>query len=486
MKSPSNNRRSKTKTVWIFLVLIGLVTAGVFGYVYWNQKTAVQAQAAAQSMTTRPVRKGSITLAASGSVTLVASKESSLAFSVSGTVAELNGTVGAQVKKGQVLAQLGNLDTLQAEIKNAEQDLFSAQQELAAFKSKALANQANAQLKVIDAQKAVEDTQGSVVQKDTLRCDQTTKDQAYTRYQRAVAALNALGDGGGNADYYLNTLLPQKKIVDQAKGAYDACAGFTDNQVASTQANLIVAQAELKQAQANLDTFIKNNGLDPTALATAENKVSSAQQALDTANENLTGATLTAPFDGTILSIAGKAGDTIEITSKNTTVPFITLADLAHPLLKYSIDETDMSMVEKGEAATVIFDAFANRSFKGTVTRVDPALSSTDGVPAVTGLIQLDLSQETDLPIFPKNLSGSVLIIQAAAENVLLVPVEALHEQNDGTYSVYVAGTDGRPTLKTVEIGLRDVASVEIKSGLNASDTVITSPVDSGNLSGEQ
>ena len=63
----------------------------------------------------------------------------------------------------------------------------------------------------------------------------------------------------------------------------------------------------------------------------------------------------------------------------------------------------------------------------------------------MSGLIQLDLSQETDVPAFPKNLSGSVLIIQAAAENVLLIPVEALHEQSDGTYGVYVVGADGNP-----------------------------------------
>jgi hypothetical protein len=110
--------------------------------------------------------------------------------------------------------------------------------------------------------------------------------------------------------------------------------------------------------------------------------------------------------------VAGKAGDTIETTTKNTTVQFITISDLAHPLLQFSVDEMDMNMVAKGEAAQVIFDAFPNRTFKGSVTRVDPALSTSDGASSVSGLIQLDLSQETDVPIFPKNLSGSVLIIQ--------------------------------------------------------------------------
>lgn len=476
MKPAGNGSRSKAKTIWVSLILIGLLAGGGFGYRYWNQKTAVQAQSTAQSgYSTRQVRTGSITLAASGSVALVASQESALAFAVSGTVATLDVAVGDAVKKDQVLAQLDNLAELEAAVKTAEQDVLSAQQALAALKSKAPANLANAQLKVISAQEAVTGAQSSVVQKDWERCSTETKNKLLDRYNKAVKQLDALGDGGGHADYYLKVLLPQKNVVDQALGAYQQCAGFTDYQVASTQANLSVAQAQLKLAQDALDTLTKNNGLDPSGLATAENKVATAELDLETAKDNLAGATLKAPFDGTILSVAGKAGDTIEVTAKKKASTFISIADLAHPLLKFSIDETDWGMIAKGEAAKVTFDAFPNRTFSGSVTRVDPAISTNDDTPVVSGLIQLDLSQETDVPAFPKNLSGSVLIIQAAAENVLLIPVEALHEQSDGTYGVYVVGADGQPSLKTVTVGLRDVASAEIKSGLNAGDTVITS-----------
>ncbi len=477
MKTSSDSSRPKARRIWMPLILIVLIAAAGGGYYFWNQKTAVKAEETAVKMTTSTAHTGSITLAASGTVTLLAGQESSLAFTVSGTVAKLNAAVGQQVKKGDVLAQLDNLDELQADIKNAEQDLLSAQQDLATFKSQADANLANAQLKVIDAQKTVDDAQSSVVQKDWQPCDQTTKDAYYTRYQKAVAQLDALGDGGGNADYLLNVIKPQKKIVNQALAAYQSCLGYTEYQVASTNANLSVAQAALKLAQDNLDTLTQNNGLDPIGLATAENKVTSAQAALDTANDNLAGATLKAPFDGTILSVAGKAGDTIEITNNNTSVTFITISDLAHPVLQYSIDETDMGMAAKGEAATVIFDAFPNRTFKGSVTRVDPAVSTSSSGSSVTGLITLDLSKETGVPTFPKNLSGSVLIVQASAENVLLIPVEALHQKSDGSYYVYAVGSDGEPVMKTVQVGLQDVASAEIKSGLSATDIVVTSGI---------
>jgi multidrug efflux pump subunit AcrA (membrane-fusion protein) len=468
-------RPRKARTFWLVLILVGLVAGGGFGLTYLNQKTAVLAQVTGESKrSTKQVRTGSITTAASGSVTLVASQESSLAFTASGTIAELNVAVGDRVTKGQVLARLDTLDELEAEIKSAGQDLLSAQQELASFKAKAPANLANAQLQVIQAQEALVDAQSSAVNKNTVRCDEDKKDAMLARYNRAVDQLNALGDGGGNADYYLAILLPQKKVVDQALAAYQACSRYTDYQVATSQINLTSAESALQQAEKDLDTLTANNGLDPTGLAAAENKVATAQLALEEANDALEGATLIAPFDGTILSVFGKIGDTIEMTSRVKSIQFLTIADLAHPLLKLSIDETDLSLVNVGQTAIVTFDAFPERTFKGSVMRVDPEVSSTLGASAVTGLIQLDLSQETDVPTFPKNLSGSVQIIQASVENALLIPVEALQKQDDGTYVVSVVGADGRVTLKPVEAGLSDVASVEIKSGLTADDIVVT------------
>lgn len=479
MKPSANARRPAAKSIWLLVIVLALTTGGVVGTKFWQQQTALKAQPAGDSAvpgyTTRPVRTGDITLAASGSVTLVAGQEEELAFTVSGTVAELNGMVGDTVKKGQVLAQLDNLEALEADIQTAEQDLLSAQQELAAFQAKAPANLANAQLKVIEAQEALEDAQGSAVQKDWARCDAETKDELWARYDGAVDQLTALGDGGGGADYYLTIILPQKQVVDQALAAYQACAGYTEYQVASSQINVTAAEAQLKQAQKALDTLIENGGLEPAGLAAAENQVATAQQALEDARDHLDGATLKAPFDGTILSVAGKAGDTVEVTTKNPSVTFITISDLAHPLLEFSIDETDMDMVARGEAAEVIFDAFEDRIFTGSVVRVDPTITSTDGVATVTGLIELDLTGETDVPAFPKNLSGSVNIIQASVKDALLIPIEALREQSDGTYGVYIIGAGGKPALKTVAVGLKDVASVEIKSGLSAEDIVVTS-----------
>jgi hypothetical protein len=59
----------------------------------------------------------------------------------------------------------------------------------------------------------------------------------------------------------------------------------------------------------------------------------------------------------------------------------------------------------------------------------------------------------------------------------LLIPVEALHELSAGNYAVFVLEND-TPVLKTVEVGLMDYTSAEIKSGLNEGDVVTTGIVE--------
>ena len=105
--------------------------------------------------------------------------------------------------------------------------------------------------------------------------------------------------------------------------------------------------------------------------------------------------------------------------------------------------------------------------------RIYPTVVTISNYAAVQALAQLDLSGETTPITFPVGLSASIDVIQSTAENVLLVPVEALRDLGNGSYSVFVL-KNGQPRLTVVTVGLMDSASAEIKSGLNLGDTVTT------------
>jgi HlyD family secretion protein len=470
MQSKKKNSKQSRRGRILIPILILLVLAAAGGYWYYNQNlqnNAAQADQANSASKTAVVRNGNITLAASGSGTLTAKTQTGLSFSTPGTVAVLNVKVGDQVKKGQVLAQLDNLDTLKTGISAAEQDLISAQTALQTLTQSASANVGNAQLALATAQKAYTDAKSKVVQKGMARCDQPTIDLDYQKYLLAQDHLNqVMKDGSGN-DYYTNYVVPAKNDAARAYSIYIWCTGFTDYEINSSNANVTITKANLDAAQATLDTLQKNNGVDPLQLATAKNKVENAQLALDKANQTLAGATLVAPYDGVILTVSGQLGDTAGTNA------FITIADLAHPQILFSIDETDLGKLALDEKATVVFDSLPNRTFNAKVVQINPVLQSVNNYKVVQGTAELDLSNEKDIPTLAAGMSATLQIINGEAQNVPLVPVQALRDLGNGQYAVFVV-TNGQPRLKTISVGLMDTSNAEVKEGLKEGDIVTT------------
>jgi RND family efflux transporter MFP subunit len=472
MNSSKNKKRSSSKRLILILAaVVVLVGAGAGYYFFLRPQASAQASASASSanqLHTTAVRRGDLILSASGTGSLTASQTVNLSFSTGGTVAAVNVQVGDQVKAGDPLASLQDIDSLKANVLTAQLNLISAQKTLEDFKNNAGQALAQAQLNVADAQKAYDDAKANLKEPGLARCDTDTTNAYYDQYLQLQTKLNSLGDGGGNADYYLNIILPVKQAMDKAYISYTYCAGFTDYEIKSSQATLTKTQMDLKTAQDTLATLEKNNGLDPDTLALDQNAVDSAQVALDKAQKTLDGATLKAPFDGTVTAVAGQVGDTVG------TDTFITIADLAHPYVSFYVDETDLSNVAIGHTAQVTFDALPNQTFNGTVVQLDPQLVTTGNSQALGGLIKLDMGTAAQGKPLPAGLSAAVEVIGGEARNALLVPVEALRDLGGGQYGVFVLGSDGKLRLQVVQVGLEDLTYAEIKSGLNLGDVVST------------
>lgn len=472
MQTKKNTKKTNARKIWIPILVILILAAAGGGYWYWNQTqlTAAAARVAsgANVLRTAQVRTGSITLSATGTGVLAASRQTSLSFSASGNVAALNVQVGDKVTQGQVLAQLDNIDQLKTSVNVAQQNLNTAQIALDTLKQNSASNLGNAQLAVANAQKAVTDAKSAQVQAGMARCPQQEIDQDYQNYMMAQDELNKLtGTGNTSQDYYLYTIVPAKDKVAQAYATYVWCNGFTSYEIASSGANVTIAQAQATSAQTTLNTLQQNNGVDPTALAQAQNTVANDQLALAKANQTLTGATLTAPYDGTVLSVSGQVGDPAG------TAAFITIADLDHPQVQFSIDEADMAQVVLNENATISFDALPNQTFTGKVVQINPSLQTVANYKVLQGLIQLDLSSVQNKPTLAAGMTTTVEIVSGQASNVLLVPIQALRDLGNGTYGVFVV-TNGQPRLAVVTVGLMDSANAEIKTGLKAGQTVTT------------
>ncbi|HWQ84721.1 MAG TPA: efflux RND transporter periplasmic adaptor subunit [Anaerolineales bacterium] len=226
-----------------------------------------------------------------------------------------------------------------------------------------------------------------------------------------------------------------------------------------------LAQAELNEAQTAWEQL--QNGPDPETLALAEAALKEAEAKLSQVKQTKLTLELVTPVSGTVLGINYTVGDWI--AQRQTT---LTVGDMAHPGVEVYLAESDMSMAQVGAQAGVVFDVLPETTLSGVVTQVDPALITAGN--AKTGRLVVELGDLSALGSrwLPVGLNASVDVIGDTAENVVLVPIEALQEDSEGDYGVYLV-QDEAVTLQPVTIGLMDATRVEILTGLEAGQTVL-------------
>jgi RND family efflux transporter MFP subunit len=148
--------------------------------------------------------------------------------------------------------------------------------------------------------------------------------------------------------------------------------------VREAESNLLVAQIQVK--------YLKRIGTDERHLELAEADIQRAQALVDSANASLlTQSNLTAPFDGTIVSV-----DTAPYETVTPGKVVLVLGDLA----SYQIETTDLSErnvpnVKPGQTANVFIDAL-NQEFTGKVVGIDNISSTLGGDVVYKVTIDLD------------------------------------------------------------------------------------------------
>jgi HlyD family secretion protein len=449
-------------------VVVLLLIAGGIGYFIIRQRSQ-KSVTPTLTYNTSVVRKGDISISANGTGTLVADRQAKLSFSIDGIVESIGVKVGEKVTKGQVLSKLQNLSSLSSEVTSAKLDLVTAEEALQTLKDSADATIGNAQLTVATDKKSLSDAEAAYIKPGQIRCDQETTNAYYNEYIRLQKKLDDLEPTSTDGNYYLTVIVPSKDAALQAFAKYKYCQTYTAYEIDASEATLLKSKAQLKIDQTKLDTLKNNSGIDPVELATAESKVAVAQAAYETAQSNLENATLVAPFDGTILTIAGVEGDRV---SSDTT--FITVADDAHPQVEFILDESDLQKIAVDESADVTFDALENQKFTGTVTQVNPTLQTVSNYKTVQGIVQLNLDGISDPPVLFQGLTATVVLYKGKSEGTLLIPIAALRDLGNGQYGVFTVEKDGSLKLNIVTVGLKDSTSAEILTGLESGQTITT------------
>jgi HlyD family secretion protein len=518
--------RGRRLIVPLVVFVVVAVAAVVGGWYYYTRYLPAQQSSAAETVQTTRVRRGSIIISVGGSATLTPAEEADLGFSSGGVMSEVLVGVGDWVESGQVLARIDPA-ALERALTQAEADLAVAEDNVeSAEKPYSQLDLNQAYLAVDQAQTSLatarenlsEATEPSACLYDSvidLEYEYSWYEENYyqeaDRYQAGESGredLDAASDNLQWAEERINEALacpPGSENVavcendyawyqgryaewgekykageisqEQLFALWDRLQAAKERldlarQAASqvSQAQEQVAEDEYNLQKAREAVAEMQAGPDSTDVEVAQAKLLSAQAALEEAQAALEGTTMVAPFSGVITAVEAEVGETVGTGS------IITLADMSHPLVEIYLDETDASGVAVGYEVDAVFDALPDDTLTGRVVRVDPELQSMQNAPTVLAYATLDkdLGEPSTLPI---GANASVEIISARAENVLLVPTEALRELSPDHYAVFVMTADGELQMRQVEVGVMDYAYAEIISGLEEGEVVSTGMV---------
>ncbi|TWB22055.1 macrolide-specific efflux system membrane fusion protein [Nitrospirillum amazonense] len=278
----------------------------------------------------------------------------------------------------------------------------------------------------------------------------------------------------------------------------------------NVQAELGGRQATLEQAKLNFEREAAmaarnaNSRLDyETARAAYDNaradvaalnaQISQAKIAVDLANVNLRYTKISAPIDGTVVSVVTEQGQTV---NANQTAPtIILLADLKTMTVKAKISEADIVKVKPGQDLYFKILASNEHRYYSTLRFIDPAPedieSSMDtssssrgsgGTAATANPVYYNGRFDVENPDgqLRPNMTAEVFIVLAKAENALVVPSAALGPGTaGGDRTVRVLGAEGVST-RTVRVGIDNNEQAEILSGLEASEKVIVGEMTPG------
>jgi len=195
------------------------------------------------------------------------------------------------------------------------------------------------------------------------------------------------------------------------------------------------------------------------ALAGANARERFARAALRGATTNLERAVIRSPIDGIVLARNVEPGQTLATTLQAPTV-VVLAEDLTRMELHVDVDEADVGQVHEGMEATFTVDAYADRRFRGQITRVAFAGRLVQNVVSYETVIAVDNS---DLALRP-GMTANATIVTERRSDVLLVPNAALRFSPRTT----LAGARDRrwdapqgPTLWTVSGGQPEPLRVE-------------------------
>jgi HlyD family secretion protein len=316
-----------------------------------------------------------------------------------------------------------------------------------------------------------------------------------------------------------------KALVEQQQAAISAAKAMN----LQAKATLAKTEQDLKRSQ---DLFTKKmiseseynaaQAARDVAASTYEStahEIERAEAGSSQARDQLSKTTIYSPIDGTITVLNSKLGERVVATNQFAGTEVMRVADLNSMEAQVDVNENDVVNVKVGDKAAVTIDAYGDRKFHGTVVQIANTgkTTGTGTQEEVTNFEVKTHIDDTDVKLRP-GMSCTAEIETNMVKDVVAVPMQSVTirtgdsnlspeeiekkkqkqaatdkgdnaaeftnqklekqtekaEREKITKGVFTMGKDGKAHWVKVTTGIADDTYMEIKSGVQPGDEVIS------------
>ncbi|WP_455476944.1 efflux RND transporter periplasmic adaptor subunit [Bartonella sp. B41] len=279
-----------------------------------------------------------------------------------------------------------------------------------------------------------------------------------------------------------------------------AALSYYHANLAEQKAYLALAQKNLERqkkmievraiSRANLDDAVAQVKIREAQIAQLQEQIAQARIDVDSAEVNLGYTRITAPLAGTVLATVVEEGQNVNAVQSVPTI--VILGDLSKMTVTAQISEADILKVRAGQPLYLTVLGNPRRRYEGTLERIDPAPESIRSDVSINPGMMMDSNFLSSSAIYYNGIvhvdnkdnllrtymTAQVHIILGRAQDVLLVPSDALRYETKKQKVQVSLLKGGKVVEKEVTVGINNKVVAEIISGLDEGDVVITGSYD--------
>lgn len=251
-----------------------------------------------------------------------------------------------------------------------------------------------------------------------------TEDERQAMYDQLkeseATLMQALEQFGQAESLALNEYNAAAVAEDKCKEAYETSIETKDDTIRTQDSGIEKMQDSIKKTElsASVGDYKTLSGIE-------------------TLEEQIENCVVTAPISGIITELKVEPGD------RYTGTPIAMIEDVTAYEIETAVDEFSISKVEVGQKAVIKTNGTGDDILEGVVKSISPKAVPGQSDVYYSVIVEL-LTKEDRLRL---DMTAKISIVVGGAENVLVVPYDAVFEDEDGRF--YVEVKDDNPVATT-------------------------------------